>query len=260
MVKLFTIKLIIDRIPTPSGSVPNVSYNVFASLHSAETIPSFPDDFFHVKADSYYEIKYQIIETTLLPSPYGTDCVKYFNDSHFHSNYDCYTNCEIAEHRKVCNTCLPEMWTYRADLLNKSDILCTKQNQLCYSQVWSEDVSGDRLAMVLKCLKKCKVQCNQVEIRFSVFKWMDKNEFQTQLENSSLLTIAPSKKKKIIDRYEPVINLANLVANIGGIGSFWIGLNVLGAYDAGVDVSKALLAKLKTRQRRIGFVRIFSIN
>ena len=253
MVKLFAIKLIIDRTPILSGSVPNVSYNVFASLHSAETIPSFPDDFFQVKPNSYYDIKYQVTELFLLQSPYATDCAKYFKDSPFRSNFDCYTNCEMAEHRKICS-CLPEMWIYRADLLKRSDALCTKKDQSCYfdlvdDEEVSDEIRKKRLNMIIKCYRKCKVQCNQVEMRVSVFKWMDSNELFSIEENTSTLAIAPSKKKKVINRYKPAMNLANLVASIGGIGGFWIGLNVLGAYDVCVVLTKTLLAKLKTTNR-----------
>ena len=214
------------------------NHQAYLAIHSSDQIPLYPDGFFQVKPQTFYSVTFWAKEWTLLKSPYNTNCETYSDESKFKSQYDCYSRCELQEIIKICNKCLPHNWDLqiRDDLLESNYSLCTEGRDECFARDESEFkdyIIEAILDVEFKCRTKCKVQCNHIELETRVSEAL---EYQSSKTNLSTVTISQERNNRIIKKYKPDMSFANFVANIGGIGGFWIGLNVLGTYDIAVSI------------------------
>ena len=201
------------------------------AIHGSDHIPDFPDGFIELNPRTKTKIMFWTKEWSLLTSPYKTDCQTYSDKSEFKSKYDCLTKCQNKEYDKICGNCRPNDWTIlRGDLIEG-------HNQFCYQfdfgcRPGDEKNDEELFDIEYKCLKQCRAGCRSIEIESTVFQ----SKYNELEENLSQVIINKKTKKKILNRYNPAISLANYVANIGGIGGFWIGLSALGTYDITVSI------------------------
>ena len=196
------------------------------AIHAPTHIPSFPDGFVQLKPKTVAVFKFRWKEWLLLQWPYGTECGEYPNTD-YKSHYDCLTNCQMRGFNKFCGNCKPYDWILRQDLIGSEDKFCPEFKFGC-----SADEGKEIFTVDPNCLQECKAQCRSVEIYSTV---LQSTNLDLEVDTSRVI-ITKKRKNKVVNRYKPAMSLANYVANIGGIGGFWIGLNVLAVYDITVSI------------------------
>jgi len=182
-----------------------------------------------------------------MPTPYDTDCYDYDSDHSLKSKDDCSLKCENKYVRQLCNKCIPNILDIRKDLLNPMDKLCTDQFCDCNgidncTEEFSCDFE-DIKDIYFKCNTKCKTECSQIDFAFTKME----NIMHSLNEYDSELVIEPKTVPKVTISYIPSMTRTAYIANIGGIGGFWLGLNILAVYEFSIGFGKLLFSKFFSR-------------
>ena len=211
------------------------------AIHAPTHIPSFPDGFVQLKPKTVAVFKFRWKEWLLLQWPYGTECGEYPNTD-YKSHYDCLTNCQMREFNKICGNCKPYDWVLRMDQMRSDDKFCPDFKFGCSAD---EGKAKQLFSVNPNCMQDCKAQCRSLEIKYNVLRSIN---FDLEVD-TSIVILTKGSRNKDFKRYKPAMSLANYVANIGGIGSFWIGLNVLGAYDITVFMINFISNKYRLQNK-----------
>ena len=136
---------------------------------------------------------------------------------------------------KVINN---NFYTYNQDLTDTKIFNCLTEgteSAFIYGQSFEKKPDFE------KCRISCKVQCKRIEIESTNSKI--KNYLFLENKSGALISLKKTRAR-IVHQYVPAMTLSNYVANIGGIGSFWIGLNVLTVYEIIVKLVKCSSHKI----------------
>jgi hypothetical protein len=207
-------------------------------------IPIYPEGFVRLKRKNLHLLRYWTTKSQLLPTPYETDCYDYDSDHSLKSKDDCISKCENLETRRVCKDCIPDILIIRKDILNSEDKLCSPEHY-CDNNGSNNCSLGFSCGLetmkdiYFKCNTKCKTGCLSTEYAFSKVE----NVINSLSESDSEIFIEPKTGSRVEIKYIPSMTRAEFVANIGGIGGFWLGLNVVAVYEFGVSFGRIVYEK-----------------
>jgi hypothetical protein len=147
----------------------------------------------------------------LLPSPYKTDCIQYNVDNTFASDLSCNETC-FVELEIESYGCLYSSYSKASTFFSLPFDFCTK------------NITKDITEQIYEnCKAKCKPNCNLSTYQFFA-KIIEKSNLK-EYENKFIMNIFSHEEPYLSYIYTPVMDVDQLVYNVGGILTLWFGLS-----------------------------------